>query len=794
LKLFSLQAFQKTEAFFFAGIAAAVFIFYPDLFLVKTAMLTGDHSSQHYPWAYLLSNALKQGQIPFWTMSSQAGFPVTAEGQIGSFYPPNLLFMGLLPTRSGYSYLHVFHFLIAGWGLYAYARSISLTRLAAFAAAYVYLFGTVYGGAYYNITSLKTLAWLPAMLYAVEVFLRTPQKRFLFFIAFAAACTILAGYLQVAVYSLCFFVLYAGLRLWFFTSQTRSLYEKLRRNWDIALALMLGAVLTLPQLWLTYDLARLSTRAVSSEEFAYVGSLFPGALLTLLYPVSQGLFRGNSLYLGVGAVLFFLTPFFSKEFRRDGCFKIWALLTFLFLALALGEWSPIYVGLIKLTHFYSFRTPAKFLFFICLGLSVLCGMGVQTFENSIREKVWSPAVRAAARVYLVLASGTGILIASLNGLLIAAPSQVREWGYVLVEKLFYGRMGHPHELEVYHRKWDGYMDAAVQMLTPSNFWNALGLTMIALGTGVALILTFSRKARPLIFYGVLVFLAADLYLFSWNDIRKDFGRYPQLRQTPVFETLRKDNEAGRGGRLYGFREADEMLPLMPSTNILYGIDDVGAYSPLVMRRYLEIMGPFGNVDDSNGFPPASVNFIEKHLSLLDFLNVSHILSPQELRFEGWELAAEEHDEFSLYLYRSTRPRAAGYFVSSFIFFENWKDLRGAWLDKGSNPAETLYFELSEKAKLPREAVPQPQRADSVKVVLNKMNSAGEEIWQLSTDHAGFFVRPIVYASGWVCEVNGQTAPVLKANGLFQAVWIPNRGNWTLHFHYHPFALEKRESV
>ena len=65
-----------------------------------------------------------------------------AEGQVGAFYPVNLILYLLLPFKWAYSYMNCVHFLIAGWGMYFYLRRVKLNSLSAFVASFVYLLRT----------------------------------------------------------------------------------------------------------------------------------------------------------------------------------------------------------------------------------------------------------------------------------------------------------------------------------------------------------------------------------------------------------------------------------------------------------------------------------------------------------------------------------------------------------------------------------------------------------------------------------------------------------------------------
>src|SRR3989338_9089459 len=132
-KLF--DSMEQENKKFFIVLVFLLFAFFPELFFATSASLTGDHIEQHFPWAYFLGSSLKSFQFPFWTNYIHCGFPIAAEGQIGAFYPPNLILFFLLPIKVAYAYLNVFHFVVAGFGSFLYAKSMKLSGNAAFTSA-----------------------------------------------------------------------------------------------------------------------------------------------------------------------------------------------------------------------------------------------------------------------------------------------------------------------------------------------------------------------------------------------------------------------------------------------------------------------------------------------------------------------------------------------------------------------------------------------------------------------------------------------------------------------------------
>ena len=370
----------------------------------------GDHYEQHYPWAFWMAQSLKKFEWPFWTPLIHCGFPMTAESQIGTFYLPNLLLYFFLPLRVAYSYTNVVHFLLSGFGTYLYARHMRLEPLPAFVAAFIFLFGTGYGGAYYNLTSLKTISWFPLSLFLFEKFLESRKWRYGLGLSVSLAMSFLAGYLQVAISSLGIFLLYGFLRILFFRHEVKpSLRRRSAEILTLFIATGLALILSLPQIYLTFQLALLSNRAGLSEGYAYVGSMSPFVLATLVLPQIQSFFRGNCLYGGMFSILLILFALHSKKARAGTLFRLWCLMAAVSFLLALGQWSPLYVGLIKLTRFYSFRTPMKFLIFICFSLALLSGIGFQEAWKWAEDTKPNPLLKKISRsfyLFIALLLGT----------------------------------------------------------------------------------------------------------------------------------------------------------------------------------------------------------------------------------------------------------------------------------------------------------------------------------------------------------------------------------------------------
>lgn len=776
----------------FIAFAALIFLFYPDLFFVLRGPLAGDHLEQHYPWGFYLDQALQRFRLPFWTSMIHCGFPIAAEGQIGIFYLPNLLFYFFLPFHFAYSYLFIFHLWLSGWGVYLYSRAMGLSPKGAFFAAFLFTFGSGYGGAYYNLTSLKTICWLPLSLYLWEKYLKSSQRKYLIFIAFCLFQSLMAGYLQVATLTFLVFILYGGMRA-ILNPRDKG------RSVSIVWALMGAVLLSAPQLWLTFELAIRSNRAITSEAFAYVGSMPPTALITLFLPYTQGIFRGISLYSGVFSLFFVLLPFTDRKLRQTSFVKIWVFLALFSLLIAAGEWSPLYTAMVKLTHFYSFRTPSKFIIFALLSFSLIAGIGLdKALSLPLRANLSKSCLRMTRFLTYVIGF---VFLGSLSFFLYLNNhrNEVYRWGETLIERMIHGRPGHPYDMDVYAQKLNQYLDTLSMVLTPASAWNLYQYLLLSVCFGFLLWLIRKRKLTQGWLRGMLALLFIEIYVHSFYDLRKDFASYATLNKTSgMIERLLLEKKENKLGRIYGIRSKEFDIPLIPCLNMIYGIEDIGAYSPLVTSRYFETIGGFGNVNDSNGFSIPPADDVKEHLPLLAFLNVSHILSSKTLEEDARLELLDQNDNQKILLYRLQLKRSKAHFMTDIQSLPHWnqneeeceknkKCVKHEFLRASFDPSKTALLESSEAEKIPPEALKPSGKYDRPNAnIFPVVIEEEKEQWRVQTDTAGLFVLSNLAYPGWTAHVNGQKTKVITADGLFLSVWIPVAGEYEITFSFKPF--------
>jgi len=221
--------------------------------------IQADGILQFYPWRHFAREELLAGEIPLWNPYQFCGAPFVANGQSAVFYPPNLLFW-LLPTPYAFGVAAVVRLFLAGTFTYWLGLALGLRRSGATFAGVVFMLG----GFLITWTALPTLVdalvWLPLALCAGKRHFDGPGG-LLWPLAMGAAiaCTLLAGHLQIAYYSLVTLIvwlIYLKIVTWRRIGFAATVRLELQEKTGFILGLLGGAIQLLP----TLELARLGHR------------------------------------------------------------------------------------------------------------------------------------------------------------------------------------------------------------------------------------------------------------------------------------------------------------------------------------------------------------------------------------------------------------------------------------------------------------------------------------------------------------------------------------------------------
>ena len=372
----------------------------------------------YYPLFVRLGEAIKAGQLPLWSSQLFGGYPIFADGEAGSLYPPHLLSLLLLPVETAFLWLRPLRFFQAALFTYLFCRCIGLGRFGAVVGALCFAFGG-FAFAQMHHTNISTAAvWLPLALAFGELAVRyagRPRWAFAILAGVAFGMQGLIIHVQVVLMSALAFAAYVGFRV-----ATGPLSGAVRgtgrcaacggpapahaggrwrgcsawgwRRAIVGVAGLTGGTLAAVQLLPLYELGTFSFRG-EGVDYAYASqySLPPIQLLSLLLPdffVVNGQYWGLwsrwevFAYVGIAPLLLAL---YGVVLARNRLVFFFVGLGLFSLAVALGEHSPggLHRVLSGLPGFSVLRAPGRFLFLFTLCVAVLAAFGADALRREL---------------------------------------------------------------------------------------------------------------------------------------------------------------------------------------------------------------------------------------------------------------------------------------------------------------------------------------------------------------------------------------------------------------------------
>lgn len=339
------------------------------------------------------SAAWNEGYLPLWSPYIFNGYPQIADLQVGAFYPPNAI-IGLFSvfTQKALMWQLVFHYALAGIGMFFLVRYLTKSALAGVFSGIAYLFSGFMIGHASHVGMQNTAAWIPFCFLFVALTLERVSWRWATAAGASIGTAILAGHFQVSIFLLFavgfYFVFYVLFR-WIDTKQI---------PWrEVMVMMLIGVVaflISAVQLVSTYELTKQSTRAAISLELAQTESLEPGSLRGLTKAnyqnVAYGTYRGpwdrtqNYVYIGIttlGLALAALLYHIRRRFWRMGAFFI--VLASIALLYSFGKYGVLHQYFFLLPLFDKMRAPSNMMLLFNFSIIVLAGYGLALLSSSL---------------------------------------------------------------------------------------------------------------------------------------------------------------------------------------------------------------------------------------------------------------------------------------------------------------------------------------------------------------------------------------------------------------------------
>lgn len=367
----------------------------------------GDPRCQDYPMKLLYSKALKALEFPMWNPYEFAGLPILGNIQVGVLYPFNLILYSILQPETAYNLYHVLHFALGGFFTFLYVRLVGVGKLPAFAA------GLVFGFSGFLVTEsnhsmiFAAVVYLPLIMYFLEKLRRSPELKYSFLIALTVAVQVFAGNFQICVYT----YMVAGMFMLYYVFRCNERWRFI----SLSLAgIVLGIVITLPQLVSTLELSAVSFMRMKKE---FAGYDYFSSYHVYLAEL-PGLFWKKEFFNGWGpeaalfawvspVVLVFAAIAFMKGIRKRGHAAFWGLVAIVSYILALGPDTPVHRLLYHVPVYNQFRVVGRHLMEFTFAVSVLFAMGL---DGMLSGKRGYPAWFVALATAIITASAAAVFI------------------------------------------------------------------------------------------------------------------------------------------------------------------------------------------------------------------------------------------------------------------------------------------------------------------------------------------------------------------------------------------------
>lgn len=585
-----------TEVAAVAAVLAAVAVVFWPLLLGVGVYAQSDTFTFFFPVFAALYDAIRAGELPFWTPHVFGGFPLFAEGQIGALYPPSHIAAQLPSAVEAFLVLRVFHVGVATLGAFALARALGIGPAGAVVGGLAFGLGSFVVAQQHHANLLAATVWLPLLLACVELALARQGwvgHGLLGVAALVLGVAALATHVQPLMLTGAMLVAYVLVRQsWMAVGEVRA--RGLRRGVLPAILLLVdaaamlvfvaavGALIASAQILPLYELSQESWRAFGwSYRDAIEYSLPPVNLVTLLFPFFFRTADGGQwslwqiwesvIYVGVAPLL--LAAVAALVVRR------WAVTFFALAALvsvgaALGGYLPfgLYEWLWHIPGMSLQRAPGRFTLITTLSLAMLAAFGADWLAA-----ITADATRGRRRRLLVLHVCALVVL----GVLVAQLVAWRAW--IAADR--------PGAMQVLGRTYLAQAQDPMQHLGPME---------AVLGLDAALNLANPKTAAPL-----ALMAAFAVLLLLWRE-------YPRLRrawQAALILTVAADlaifasdfhplvdvsylGNPGPAGQFLVRNVGDWRVLTRPEVDVPqpnellpHGVSEASGYSPLQLDRH-----------------------------------------------------------------------------------------------------------------------------------------------------------------------------------------------------------------
>ncbi|HSP95685.1 MAG TPA: YfhO family protein [Candidatus Dormibacteraeota bacterium] len=679
-----------------------------------------------------------------WNPWQNCGQPSFGISSTGLLYPANLLYL-LVGSDRALQMVELINFAIAGLGAYALCRQLGTGRVAALCGGVTFqlggasidlnTWGPQMGGAY---------VWTPAALACCEALLRRPRARLALALAATLALPLLTGFPQTVFFA------YQVIAL-------RVLWELLTRRAAtpavgvglIGLGLLLAPLLVAVQLVPAIEMAARSVRGAALS----MAELQPGVAPSLQRLARQVAARIDTFNPLVIVPAMAAGAWWCRRATvRVGLF--YAVVALLYLALAMGEATPLFAIYRRLPLGALFREPARFVWVSNFCAAVLTGLGVDALGRHPPQR-WR---RLAAPVSVAVAA---LALARITSLL-------------------------PIEM---------ILGVAIVASAAAAAASARWLRAATVVSGVAVILglllfrPYFSPAAPAQKRNVFAPRAGWGLALRNMPLRRPIDGATLERHGPQLTALAaRMTPQQRAYFAYAFGD----FSFMPKTASLFDVAVPQDYEPQADRRYAAFWIMMRNgveLKSLNQFYFPSFGPQEFRRPLLDLAAGRYIVaepSADDTARYGLPplvpLADAPAGGLRVYENPTALPRA--FYVPQAAVVADPAALLQRLAAGGEDRRALLLLDEPPPSGFLGAAPPAGAGPATVEFVVNEPEHV---VLRAHAPARGFVHLADQHFPGWTATVNGAPAPILRANYLFRAVEVP-AGEATIEFRYAPGSV------
>ena len=281
--------------------------------------------------------------------------------------------------------------------------------------------------------------------------------------------------------------------------------------------------------------------------------------------------------------------------------------------------------------------------------------------------------------------------------------------------------------------------------------------------GLAQRLKLEGKQLAALFSVAFVLVAVEMVSFA-SGFNPSVDAKLIAPPTPVTDFLQAQPD---GGRILGL----DNTALMPSANLFYDLPMVTGYDSIESRTFAEVVALM-TTDANAEFYIKEIRYFDRGFQIADLLGVRYLLSPQELP-PPFELALDGPTK--VYHNPSAMDRL---FLARDLRVIADKDERLAFLGSADFDPHTVILEA------PLESPLETLGSGTVEVVT--LEDTHIEV-TVDLDAPGILVLADSFNTGWHARIDGERAPILRADHTLRAVAVP-AGRHQVTFGYAPTPL------